>query len=243
VDLGISGKTALVTASSKGLGLATARALAGEGVNLTICSRGEGALGEAERQLTETGVRVLAIAADVTDQDWPQRLVDMTVDVHGGLDILVANAGGPPPGRSLEVDDEAILDAVNANLLSSVRLVRAAVPQMEPHGWGRICLVTSFSVFDPIPGLALSNTARTGLLAWATTAAGDLAASGVTLNLACPGLHATERAIALGMGAEPLGDPDDFGHVVAFLCSEQAAGITGAAVPIDGGATALAWLP
>lgn len=243
MDLGISGKTALVTASSKGLGFSTALALASEGVNLTICSRGEDALGRAELRLTEAGARVLAIPADVTDQDWPQRLVEMTLDFHGSLDVLVANAGGPPPGRSLEVDDDAILDAVNANLLTSVRLVRAAVPHMEPNGWGRICLITSFSVLEPIPELALSNTARTGLLAWAKTAARDLAPSGVTLNIACPGLHATERAIALGMGAQPLGDPDDFGRVVAFLCSLQAAAITGQAVPVDGGATALSWLP
>lgn len=242
MELGIAGKTALVTASSKGLGFATALAFAREGTSLTICARGEEALRRAEKQLTDAGARVLAIQADVTDPGWPTRLVDMTVDFHGSLDILVANAGGPPPGGSLEIGDEAILEAVNANLLTSVRLVRAAIPRMEASRWGRICLVTSYSVLEPLPHLALSNVARTGLLAWAKTAALDVAQLGITLNVACPGLHATERAQALGIAAEATGDPEDFGRVVVFLCSEPANAITGEAVPVDGGATALSWL-
>jgi 3-oxoacyl-[acyl-carrier protein] reductase len=180
----------------------------------------------------------LAVPADVTDPAVPRRLVDTCVDRFGGLDVLVANAGGPPPGRSLEVTDDALLAAIDANLLASIRLVRAAVPHMRAAGWGRICLIASISVKQPIPTLALSNTARTGLWAWAKTAAADLADDGVTLNLACPGTHATERMKqAGGTSGSRVGDPADFGKVVCFLCSDQARFVSGAALQVDGAAT------
>jgi 3-oxoacyl-[acyl-carrier protein] reductase len=236
VDLRIAGRVALVTAASKGLGRASALALAQEGCRVVLCARGADALAHAEADLRATGGDVLAVAADVTERAAPRRLVEETVERFGALDILVANAGGPPPGRALEVSDEDIDAAVNANLLTSVRLVREAVPHMRRAGWGRICLITSYSVKQPIPTLALSNTARTGLWAWAKTAAQDLAVDGITLNLACPGPHATDRMKALG-GTGPMGDPADFGRVVAFLCSEPAAFVTGTAVLVDGGAT------
>ena len=236
MDLGINGKTALVTAASKGLGLATALALAAEGVKLTICARGEEALQSAERQITDIGGQVLAISADVTEPAAPEQLVEATTNRYGGLDILVANAGGPPPGRALDADDAAIEKAVNANLLTSVRLVRAAVPYMRATHWGRICLITSYSIKQPLPNLTLSNTARTGLWAWAKTAASDVASDGITLNTACPGAHATDRMKGLG-GSGPMGDPGDFGKVVAFLCSQPAGFINGTAVVVDGGAT------
>jgi 3-oxoacyl-[acyl-carrier protein] reductase len=242
LDLGITGKTALITASSRGLGFASALALAREGVNVTICARGEAILREAETRLREIGVAVLAVPIDLTLPDAPTRLVETTVEFHGSLDILVANAGGPPVGRSLEVDDEALTKALNENLMASVRLVRGSVPHMQERQWGRICAITSFSVLQPIPELALSNTARSGLLAWARTAADDLAPDGITLNIACPGLHATERAVQLGADLDAAGDPEDFGRVVSFLCSQQSAGISGLAIPVDGGASALAWL-
>jgi len=152
--------------------------------------------------------------------------------------VLVANAGGPPPGRALEATDEALAAALNANLLTSIRLVRAAVPHMRAAGWGRICLIASISVKQPIPTLALSNTARTGLWAWAKTAAADLAGDHITLNLACPGTHATERLRNMGgPGGGPVGDPADFGQVVCFLCSDQARFVSGAALQVDGAAT------
>ncbi|MDQ4069035.1 MAG: SDR family oxidoreductase, partial [Actinomycetota bacterium] len=152
----------------------------------------------------------------------------------GRLDILVANAGGPPAGRALEVDDDQLLAALNANLLTSVRLVREAIPHLRGQGWGRICLITSSSVKQPIPALSLSNTARTGLWGWAKTAAADLFEGGITLNLACPGLHATDRVKELSLEPGPLGDPADFGRVVAFLCSDPARFISGTAVLVDG---------
>jgi 3-oxoacyl-[acyl-carrier protein] reductase len=233
MDLGISGKTALVTASSKGLGRASALTLAAEGANVVICARGEDALRRTEAEIAGTGAQVLAVPADVTDASVPVQLVDSAVERFGGLDILVANAGGPPPGRALDIDDESIAAAVNGNLTTSIRLARAAIPHMRANGWGRICMITSFSIKQPIPDLALSNLARTGLWAWSKTAAQDLFAEGITLNHICPGLHATDRVKALGHVEGPLGDPEDFGKVVAFLCSQQANFISGAALQVD----------
>ena len=235
MELGIAGKVALVTAASKGLGRASAQALSEEGVRLVICARGEEALEEAAAGMPG---EVHAVVADVTRREVPQQLVDAAVERFGGLDILVANSGGPAPGRALEVDDDTMLAAIEANLVTSVRLVRSAVPQMRARGWGRICLITSSSIKQPIPTLALSNTARTGLWAWAKTAAADLFPEGITLNLACPGIHATDRMRQLGgLGVGSAGDPADFGRVVAFLCSEPTRYVSGAALQVDGAAT------
>jgi 3-oxoacyl-[acyl-carrier protein] reductase len=238
MDLGIAGRVALVTAASKGLGRASALALAAEGVSVTICARGADALHATADDIERAGGKVLAIEADVTEPDAPGRLVAAAVEAFGGLDIVVANAGGPPAGRALDVDDDAIESAVNANLLTSVRLIREAVPHLRTNGWGRLCLITSVSVRQPIPDLALSNVARTGLWAWAKTAAQELIVEGITLNLACPGLHATDRVKQLGHTGARLGDPADFGKVVAFLCSEPAGFISGVAVGVDGAAVA-----
>ncbi len=233
MDLGVAGRVALVTASSKGLGRSSAVALAQEGANVVICARGKEALAGAEAEVGRHS-EVLAVQADVTDPSAPGRLVEAAVERFGRLDILVANAGGPPSGRALEVDDDQLQAALNANLLTSVRLVREAVPHLRAGGWGRICLITSSSVKQPIPTLSLSNTARTGLWGWAKTAAADLFEDGITLNLVCPGLHATDRVKELSLGAGPLGDPADFGRVVAFLCSEPARFVSGTAVLVDG---------
>jgi len=240
MDLGLRGRVALVTAASKGLGRASALALADEGAAVAVCARGEEALRQTEHDLAGRTCAddVLAMAADVTQPDEPARLVESTVERFGRLDIVVANAGGPPPGRALEVDDEALRSALEANFLTSVRLVRAAVPHMRRQGWGRICLITSFSVKQPIPNLALSNSARTALWAWAKTAASDLFGEGITVNLACPGHHATDRMKQLGASPDtPMGDPADFGRVVAFLCSEPAGYVSGAALQVDGAQT------
>ena len=184
------------------------------------------------------GADVETRVADITDPSAPAALVEATVAEFGTVDILVANAGGPPPGHALDLDDAVLEAALNANLMSAVRLTRAAVPVMRGEGWGRICFISSYSMVQPIPGLALSNTARTGLWAWAKTAAQDLATegSGITLNLICPGPHATDRMRELG-GAGVMGDPSDFGSVVTFVCSRQAAFINGAALVVDGGST------
>ncbi|MGI8983665.1 MAG: SDR family oxidoreductase [Acidimicrobiales bacterium] len=234
MDLGVAGRVALVTAASKGLGLAAARALATEGAKVVICARGEEALARAEAELA-AHTEVLAVPDDVTEPEAPARLVRAATVRFGRLDIVVANAGGPPAGRALDVTDDQIEAAVNANLLTSVRLVREAVPHMRAQGWGRICLLTSSSIKQPIATLALSNAARTGLWAWAKTAATDLFDDGITLNLACPGLHDTERMQAIPTLEGPRGDPADFGRVVAFLCSEPARFMSGSTVLVDGG--------
>jgi 3-oxoacyl-[acyl-carrier protein] reductase len=237
MDLGIAGRVALVTAASKGLGLASAAALATDGARVAITGRTPDVLERAAADLqATTGTEVLALPGDITDRGEPERAVAATVARFGRLDILVANAGGPSPARSLDVTDEQILDAVNANLITTVRLVRAALPHLEASDQGRICAITSYSVVQPIPTLALSNLARTGLWAWAKTAAADLVPRGVTLNVICPGPHRTERMAKLGM-AGVGGDPGDFGRAVAFLCSSSAAFITATTLVVDGGAT------
>lgn len=233
MDLGLAGKVALVTAASKGLGLASARALVEEGMSVAINARDPVRLRAAAAEL---GGDVLALPADVTEPETPQRLIDATVERFGALHVVVGNAGGPPKGRALEVDDGTFLGAIEANLLTSIRLVRAALPHMRAAGWGRICLITSSSVKQPIPDLATSNTARAGLWGWAKTAAQDLIDDDITLNLTCPGLHATDRVKDLGFAGR-LGDPADFGRVVAFLCSQPAGFISGAALQVDGAGT------
>jgi len=238
MDLGIDGKVALVTAGSRGLGRATALALAAEGVQVMLSGRDVGALEQARDDVVAAGGQADIRAGDVTDPDEPARAVAATVERFGALDILVANAGGPPPGRALDLDDAALEGALNANLLTSVRLVREALPHMRAAGWGRICCITSYTVKQPAPGLALSNTARTGLWAWIKTAAQDLAADApnVTLNMVSPGPHATDRMKQLG-GSGTMGDPADFGSVTAFLCSAQAGFVNGAVIVVDGGST------
>ncbi len=238
MELGLRGRVALVTAASKGLGRASALALADEGAAVAICARNEADLRQTEHDLATRTDDVLALVADVTEPDAPRRLVESTVERFGRLDIVVANAGGPPPGRALDVDDDALRSALEANFLTSVRLVREAVPHLRARGWGRICLITSFSVKQPIPTLALSNSARTALWAWAKTAASDLFGEGITVNLACPGHHATDRMKQLGTSTDtPMGDPADFGRVVAFLCSEPAGFVSGTALHVDGAHT------
>jgi 3-oxoacyl-[acyl-carrier protein] reductase len=247
MELGLGGRVALVAASSRGLGRATAEALAAEGARLTICGRSPEALTATETALRAAGAEVLSVEIDVTEPSSPARLVEATVERYGSLDIVVPNAGGPPPGRALDVDDQALHLAIEANLMTSVRLVREAVPHMRATGWGRICCIASYSVVQPIPELALSNTARVGLWGWLKTAAKDLVGTGVTLNMICPGPHATDRMIQLqgplgdtagdAASAPAMGDPADFGRIVAFLCSERARFISGAAIVVDGGST------
>ena len=225
-----------MTAASKGLGRGAAYALAREGANVLICGRDEARLRAAVDEAPIGAGRIEGVVADVTDPDAPARLVAETVARFGSIDVLVANAGGPPKARALDVDDAGLAAALNANLQTSIRLALAAVPHMRAAGWGRICFITSNAVKQPIPDLAYSNVARTGLWAWAKTAAPDLIDDGITVNLVCPGLHATDRVTQLGHTGR-LGDPGDFGRVVAFLCSAPAGYVSGAALQIDGAAT------
>jgi 3-oxoacyl-[acyl-carrier protein] reductase len=234
MDLGIAGKVALVTASSKGLGRGAALALSREGCSVTICARDADRLNETAAELPG---EALAIAADVTGPRTPAELVEATVQRFGALHILVANAPGPPRARALDVDQPGMRTALEANLMTSIRLVQAGLPHLRAAGWGRIVLLTSNAVKQPIPDLAYSNTARAGLWAWAKTAAQDLIGDGITMNLVCPGLHATDRVLELGRHEGSLGDPEDFGRVVAFLCSSPAGFISGVALQVDGAST------
>ena len=230
MELGLKERVAVVTAASKGLGRASAQALAAEGARVVLNARDEAALTD----LAATFEDALAVPGDITEPDLPARLVTAAMERWGRVDIVVGNAGGPPPGSALEVDDEQILAAVNANLLASIRLARSAVPHMRDRQWGRVVFIASSTVRQPSRGLVLSNIARTGLWAWAKTAAQDLAEDGITVNIAAPGSHATERLRHLGTTGR-TGDPADFGKVVAFLCSEPANFVNGIALGVDGG--------
>lgn len=242
MDLGISGRRALVTGASSGLGLSTARALAAAGVDVVIASRSEEKLAVALRSLP---ANASAIAADVSDPDDVSRLVEEATRRLGTIDILIANAGGPPPGNFASTPLESYDVALRLNLVSTVAMCQAVVPAMQSRGWGRVVAITSSSVREPIDRLILSNTARAGLTGFLKTLAREVAGDGVTVNSLQPGLHATERlaslygdldAVARTIPTGRVGDPDDFGHVAAFVCSEHAKFITGTAIPLDGGA-------
>jgi len=245
MDLGISGRRAAVAGASSGLGLATARALAEEGVRVAICGRDRARVQKAASGL---GHDAVALVADVSTPDGARRFVERSRDALGGLDILVTNAGGPPPGNFASTDVEAYSEAIAMNLLSVVAMCKEAVPGMREQGWGRVLAITSISVRQPIPGLILSNTARAGATGFLKTLAREVARDGVTVNSIQPGTHRTRRVeeifggeidrAADGVPAGVLGSADDFGRVAAFLCSQHAAFVTGAAVPVDGGAYA-----
>lgn len=244
MDLGLDGRRALVTGASSGLGLSTARSLASEGVEVTIVSRDIDRLRDAAATFPAES-RVHVIAADVIE---PSQVDDMIAEADrlmGGIDILVANAGGPPPGNFGSTSFDKYEYALRLNLLSTVAMCRAVVPIMRRGGWGRILAITSTSVREPIENLILSNTARAGVTGFLKTLAREVAADGITVNTIQPGLHMTGRLAALYPDPEALGatiptgkvgDPDDFGRVATFMCSEHTAFITGTSLPLDGGA-------
>jgi len=243
MELQLEGKRAAVAAASAGLGLATARALAAEGVRVAICGRDAD---RVERAAAGLGHGAVPLVADVSTPDGATAFVDRARDALGGVDILVANAGGPPAGTFATTPLSAYLPALQLNLLSVVAMCQAAVPAMREQRWGRVLAITSVSVRQPIPNLILSNTARAGVTGFLKTLALEVAADGVTVNSVQPGLHATDRLKALHGGdtsaaaatipARVVGDPADFGAVCAFLCSPHARFITGAAIPVEGGA-------
>ena len=246
MDLGISGRRAAVAAASDGLGLASARALGRDGVRLAICGRDADRLEAAVASLRADGAEVIGLRADVSTTDGAASFVEEAAAALGGLDIVVPNCGGPPNGGfgHTSLDDHRA--ALEGNLLSTVAMCQATVPSMRERGWGRIVAITSISARQPIDGLILSNTARAGLTGFLKTLALEAAPDGVTVNSVQPGSHATARlrqrlgddltAAAAAVPARTLGRPEDFGAVVAFLCSDQARFITGTAVPVDGGA-------
>jgi 3-oxoacyl-[acyl-carrier protein] reductase len=244
MDLGIAGRRAAVAAASKGLGYGVARALAAEGVRVAVCGRDADTIEAAAENL---GSDAVPIVADVSSPEGASGFVRDARAALGGIDILVANAGGPPPGNFASVTVEQYLDAFELNCHSTIAMCYEAVPAMREQQWGRVVAITSIAVRQPIGGLILSNTARAGLTGFLKTLAREIAADGVTVNSLLPGLHATERIASLyGSGGDPaagipagkIGDPSDFGRVAAFLCSDHANYVTGSAIAVDGGADA-----
>lgn len=245
MDLGLAGRRAAVAAASRGLGRAAAAALAAEGVHIAICGRDRG---RVEAAAAAMGADVVPLVADVGTIEGAAGFVDAARAALGGVDILVANAGGPPAGDFAAISDVAeYARAFELNALSTIAMCRAAVPAMQRTRWGRVVAITSIAVRQPIPNLILSNTARAGLTGFLKTLAREVAGDGVTVNSVQPGYHATERvtelhphtdALARTVPSGTLGDPADLGAVVAFLCSEPARYVNGAALPVDGGAHA-----
>jgi 3-oxoacyl-[acyl-carrier protein] reductase len=241
MDLGIAGRGAAVAASSAGLGLGAARALVENGVRVVMCGRERGRVEDAAASL---GPLATAVVADVGTSAGGTAFIDAAREILGSVDIVVANAGGPPPGTFASTPLEAYLPALELSMLSTIAMCQAAVPAMQASGWGRIVAITSVSVRQPIANIILSNTARAGLTGFLKTLALEVARDGITVNSVQPGLHATDRikgvygdltSVTNGVAAGTIGDPDDFGQVVAFLCSQQARFVTGSALPVDGG--------
>lgn len=244
MDTGLTGRRAAVAAASKGLGFACAQALAAEGARVAICGRSRDNIQAAAARI---GPNAIPLVADIGTGEGARRFVIDARDALGGLDVLVPNAGGPPAGNFESIPYEAYPGALALNLLSVVAMCQEAVPGMRAQRFGRIVAITSISVRQPIPDLILSNTARAGATAFLKTVAREVAADGVTVNSVQPGSHATDRIVSLygseeaAAAAVPagfLGRPEDFGAVVAFLCSDSARFITGAHIPVDGGAYA-----
>ena len=257
MDLGIQGKRALVCASSKGLGLGCAEALATAGVDLVMNARRAEVLGaEAARLRSEHGVDVKVIACDVTTAEGQEQVISAAQNV----DILVTNAGGPPPGLWSDWDRDDFIRALDANMLTPIAFMKALLPGMINKGWGRVVNITSQSVRAPIPALGLSNAARTGLTGYVAGTARQVAPHGVTINNLLPGIHDTDRANSLDGGvaaqkgitmdearaeraatipARRYGTRQEFGAACAFLCSQQSGFIVGQNILLDGGGTNL----
>jgi len=257
MDLGIRGKTALVVAASKGMGKASALGLGAEGARVVMCARGEGALKDAAAEVKQkTGAEVLALPADASRAADISRVVAEANRAFGGVDILVANVGGPPPGPFEAMTDDQWKAAFEQVHLSTVRFIREVLPHMKRSRWGRILAIQSSSVKQPVDGLVLSNGIRPGIAGLFKTLAGDVAKDNITVNLVLPGRimtdrfleHQTDRAKRSGVSLEQqmeissadipmgrIGTPEEFAAMVVFLASARASYITGVAVQVDGG--------
>ena len=257
MNLGLTGKVALVGGSSRGLGRAVARELAAEGCSVVLCSRDADAVARAGAEITqETGAETCAVAANLSEASAVERLVTAAFDRFGRVDVLVTNTGGPPAGSFESHSPEAWRCAVAQNLESVLNLTRAIVPGMKERGWGRIVNITSIAVKQPVDGLILSNSVRAAVTGFARTLANEVALHGITVNSVLPGYTRTERLVNLAehqarthgievrdayvqwereipMGR--LGEPDELAALVAFLASTRAAYITGASIAVDGG--------
>lgn len=257
MDLGLRGKKGIVCAASKGLGRGCAAALAEAGVDLVICARGPEALEATAADLRKSGAGVQAVVADITTEVGRAAVL---AAAGPQVDILVTNAGGPPPGLWADWSREDFIRALDANMLTPIALMQAVLPGMMARGWGRVVNITSVSVKAPVAVLGLSNSARAGLTGFVAGTARQVAGRGVTINNLLPGIHATDRAVALDQGvvrarnisyedaqaermatipAGRYGTPEEFGAACAFLCSQHAGFIVGQNILLDGGATNL----
>ncbi len=257
MDLGLNGKVALVAASSRGLGRAVAEELSASGAHLMLCARSPEPLEAARSAMASvSSARVLAEPADLSNANDVDRVVRRALDELGGVDVLVTNVGGPPPGPFESHTTEAWSRAVSQILDSVLNLVRGVLPGMKARRWGRILNVTSIAVKQPVDGLILSNTVRAAVTGFARTLANEVAAHGITVNNVMPGYTRTERldelahAMAASDDVSPdqafarwereipmgrVGEPREFAALVAFLASERASYITGTSIPVDGG--------
>jgi 3-oxoacyl-[acyl-carrier protein] reductase len=257
MDLGLKGKVAFVAAASRGLGRAVAEELAAEGTSLILCARNAEALNLVSEQISKTsGVRVLPFVADVSNPADVARAVTAGIENFGQIDILVTNAGGPPPGRFENLTQETWERATNLTLNSVLELTRAVLPGMKERGWGRILNITSISVKQPVDNLILSNSLRAAVTGFARTLANEVATHGITVNNILPGYTRTERVEELALAAaeregisraeafakweneipmKRLGEPHEFAALAAFLVSERASYITGSSIAVDGG--------
>ncbi|MDQ3043848.1 MAG: SDR family oxidoreductase [Chloroflexota bacterium] len=258
MDLGLAGKVAVVAASSKGLGRAVAMTLAREGAQVTINGRDPATLAATAREIRdETGGDVIEISGDVCEPTDVVRLIDETARQRGGLDLLICNAGGPPPGTFAAFpDDQPWLDALNLNLMSTLRLSRAAIPHLEARGGGSITNIVSITVKQPIGNLILSNTARTAVIGLSKSMALEFAGRNIRINNICPSSTLTDRIRRLaqsraeetGKSIEEtieeqgqeipmgrVGTPEEFANVVVFFASPAASYVTGVTVQVDGG--------
>jgi 3-oxoacyl-[acyl-carrier protein] reductase len=261
MDLGLKGKWALVGGASKGLGLGCAQSLAREGVNVVIVARGAEALHAAAVELRKLGTTILAVAVDITTPEGREAIWSVAGGPGKNYDIVVTNAGGPPPGDFRTWDREAWIKAVDANMLTPIELIKATVDGMAERQFGRIINITSSAVKAPIDILGLSNGARSGLTGFVAGVArtSKLAANNVTINNLLPGAFDTDRLKGTMKGAsektgqsieaiaearkktipaQRFGHPQEFGDTCAFLCSAQASYITGQNILTDGGAYA-----
>lgn len=242
MDLGLSGRTAVVSGGSAGLGFATARSLVAAGVRVVICGRDAKRLTDAAAKI---GNSCIGIVGDVSSVAGGETFINQATAALGHIDIAVLNGGGPPAGNFASTSVANYETAVQNGLLSMIAMTKLVVPQMQSRKWGRVVAITSISVRQPIANLILSNTMRAGLTGFLKTVAREVASDCVTINTVQPGTHATDRitqlygatpdAKALDIPAGVIGDPKDFGDVVAFLCSESAKFITGANLQVDGG--------
>ncbi|HET6848719.1 MAG TPA: SDR family oxidoreductase [Gaiellales bacterium] len=253
MDLGLDGTAAIVGGASSGMGLAIAQALSAEGCRVTMLARTPDRLERAAAGVPDA----LTVAGDVRDQTAIESAVERTVAERGRLDIIVNNAGGPPPGTFESTPEEAWVEAFELSLNSAVRLTRLALPHLKASGRGRVVNITSWSVREPIPNLMLSNAIRPGVVGWAKTLSHELGPDGITVNTIAPGKIDTPRAREIwehtpdpdaartrdlaAIPARRMGDPAEVGAAVAFLCSQQAAYITGVVLPVDGGALKGIW--